>query len=216
MIAGELSDRFVAFHRSTSNQTGALGRLSGMSSRLTFISLFLIGASIALIGDAAHVQAGITEYLWDGVPVIWKSAIWFPLLVGSAIAVTAWIGSRFQLPVRRRDRSDALIGAGLILALYCLTTVVAGAPSIAANGLCWGIAVAIWLWWDDSPGALVFALIATLVGPLAEIVMVELGASRYTEAYDGLFGVAPWLMPLYFATGAVLSGIFRAFQNDAR
>lgn len=182
----------------------------------TLAQLFLIGAGIALVGDAAHVQAGITEYLWDGVPEIWKSAVWFPLLVGSAIAGTAWIGSLFSLPRSSRNRRDALIGAGLILALYCLTTVVADAAPIAANGLCWGLAVAIWLWWDDSPGALAFAVVATFVGPLAEIIMVLLGASQYTDGHDALFGVAPWLMPLYFATGAVLSGIFRAFQNAGR
>jgi hypothetical protein len=183
--------------------------------RATFLWLFLLGAGIALVGDAGHVQAGITEYLWDDVPTIWKSAIWFPLLVGSAVATTAWIGSRFDLPRTSRNRRDALIGAGLILALYCLTTVVADVASIAANGLCWGLAAAIWLWWDASMPALAFAVAAAVIGPAAEIVMVELGASQYTAAYDSLLGVAPWLMPLYFATGAVLSGIFRAFQNDA-
>lgn len=183
-----------------------------MSERATFALLFLLGAAIALIGDASHVQAGITEYLWEEVPTIWKSALWFPLLIGSAVATTGWIGARLGLPRGARSRSDAVIGAGLVLALYCLTTVVADQPSIAANGLLWGLAIAVWLWWDPSLPALSFALAATVLGPLAEIVMVELGASRYLPGYDELFGVASWLMPLYFATGAILSGIFRALQ----
>lgn len=184
-----------------------------MSDRVTFALLFLIGVVVALIGDASHVQAGITEYLWDGVPTIWKSAIWFPLLVGSAVAVTGWIGSKLDPPDSVRSRRDALVGAALILALYCLTTVVSGDPSIAANGLLWGLAIAIWLWWDPSLRALGFALAAAAIGPAAEIAMVELGASRYLPGYDDLFGVAPWLIPLYFATGAILSGIFRALQT---
>ncbi len=175
--------------------------------------LFALGAGIALVGDASHVQAGITEYLWDDVPTIWKSAIWFPLVVGSAVAIGGWLGSRFSLPRSARGRRDALIGAALVLALYCLTTVVADAPSIAANALLWALAIAIWLWWDNSLAALCFAAVAAVIGPAAEIVFVELGASRYLPGHDELFGVAPWLMPLYFATGAILSGIFRALQS---
>ncbi len=184
-----------------------------MSDRLTLACLFALGAGIALIGDASHVQAGITEYLWDDVPTIWKSAIWFPLVVGSAVAVTGWLGSRSSLPRSARTRRDALVGAALVLALYCLTTVVADAPSIASNGLLWGLAIAIWLWWDDSIGALCFALAAAVLGPAAEIVFVEAGASHYLPGHDELFGVAAWLAPLYFATGAILSGIFRALQS---
>lgn len=159
------------------------------------------------------MQAGITEYLWDGVPTVFKSALWFPFMVGGAISIGAFALSRLELARRVRDRRDALIAAGLILALYCLTTLVATSAPIAANGLCWGIAVAIWLWWDDSAPALVCALLTMVVGPTAEIVMVALGASQYLPPWDGLFGVAFWLLPLYFATGAVLSGFFHALQR---
>lgn len=188
-------------------------KLGIVGDRSTFGVLFLIGVAIALIGDAGHVDAGITEYLWDDVPNIWKSALWFPLLVGSAVAVGGLIGSRFDLPHTSRDGRDAALGALAILGLYCLTTVVADSPSIAASGLHWALAVIVWLWWDPSLGAFVFAIVASVVGPLAEIIMVELGASRYLPGHDELFGVAPWLIPLYFATGAVLSGIFRALQT---
>lgn len=184
-----------------------------MSDRSTSGVLFLLGVAIALIGDAGHVDAGITEYLWDDVPTIWKSALWFPLLVGSAVAVGGYIGSRFALPHAARTRRDAAIGALAILGIYCLTTVVADSPSIASGALLWALALIVWLWWDASLGAFVFAVVASVIGPLAEIVMVELGASRYLPGHDELFGVAPWLIPLYFATGAVLSGIFRALQT---
>ena len=174
--------------------------------------LFLIGAVLGLVGDAAHVQAGITEYLWD-LPTIWKSAIWFPLLVGGGVTLGGWVGSRVGSPARRHSRREAYIAAAAILGIYCLTTVVADAPSIAADGICWAIALVVWLWWDDSPRAFGFGVIAMLVGPAVEILAVELGASRYLPAYDEIFGVAAWLLPLYFATGAVLSGIWRALER---
>jgi hypothetical protein len=173
--------------------------------------MFAIGVVVGLVGDAAHVQAGITEYLWDGVPTIGKSAIWFPLVVGSAMAFGGWLGSRFEPQLDRSPR-DLLLASALVLGLYCLTTVVADTAPIAANGLCWGIAIAIWLWWDPSVKALIFALLTMVIGPLAEIGMVELGGSRYLPGYDELFGVAAWLMPLYFAVGAILSGAFAALS----
>ncbi|MFT4049156.1 MAG: hypothetical protein QM648_04870 [Solirubrobacterales bacterium] len=185
-----------------------------MSRRLA--ELFLIGVVIALIGDAGHVQSGITEYLWD-LPAIWKSAIWFPFLVGGGVAFGGWLGGRLGLARRAHDRRDAYIAAALVLGLYCLTSLVADAAQIPANAICWAVAVAIWLWWDASPPAFCFALAVMVIGPVAEIVMVELGASRYLPGHDQLLGVAPWLLPLYFATGAVLSGLWDALAvTDGR
>jgi hypothetical protein len=34
-------------------------------------------------------------------------------------------------------------------------------------------------------------------------VLAELGVCRYAETCDQLFGVGPWLVPLYFAFGVV-------------
>ena len=49
--------------------------------------------------------------------------------------------------------------------------------------------------------------------PLAEIVLVELGAASYAD--DSLFGVAPWLPCLYFGAGAVASGLWAAVSGHA-
>lgn len=214
VVARELGDRLVPDHRRVCKHNPSPGTaiVGEVSHRSALALLFAIGAAVGLIGDASHVQAGITEYLWSGVPTIWKSALWFPLVVGGAMAGGAWIASRLGRGAEH-DRRDVLIASALILGLYCLTTLVADAPQIAANGLLWGIALAIWLWWDPSPRALAFALITMVVGPAAEIVMVGLGASQYLAPYDGLFGVAPWLMPLYFAVGAVLSGALAALSR---
>jgi hypothetical protein len=107
-------------------------------------------------------------------------------------------------------------GAALVLALYALTAVLRGQPATVAVILTGAIAAAIWAWWDPSPGAFAIAAGAAVGGPLAEIVLVGVGAASYAADSDGLGGVAPWLPCLYFAAGAVASGLWRAIGPAAR
>jgi hypothetical protein len=65
------------------------------------------------------------------------------------------------------------------------------------------VAAAItWCVLGDAPGAVCGAVIA-VVGPAVEIVLVALGVFAYHPDADGLFGVGPFLVPLYFAFGVV-------------
>jgi hypothetical protein len=170
---------------------------------------------VGLAGDACHVASGTTEYEWDGVPAIWRSAIWFPLLVGGAVLLAAWTAERARLPaVRRRGRADVATGAVLVLALYALTAALRGEPATVSVVLTAALAVAIWSWWDPSPGALLVAAAAAVIGPLAEIGIVALGAAEYADDADGLGGVAPWLPCLYFAAGAVAARLWAAVARD--
>lgn len=82
--------------------------------------------------------------------------------------------------------------------------------------LCCAAAVVIWAWWDCSPWPAAIGLLAAVLGPAAELVIVELGGCVYADDVDGLFGVAPWLMPLYFAAGAVTSGLWQAIGSAPR
>jgi hypothetical protein len=169
---------------------------------------------VGLAGDATHVASGTTEYLWDDVPTIWKSAIWFPFFVAGGVVFAAWVAERQGLPfVRERTRADVVTGAGAVLALYALTAVLKGETETVSMVLTAAIALAIWSWWDPSPRALTVAVAAAVVGPLVEIGVVEAGAARYAEDSDGLFGVAPWLPCLYFAAGAVASQLVPAVRK---
>jgi hypothetical protein len=177
----------------------------------TAVTIAALGFVVALAGDACHVAAGATRYEWDGVPTIWRSQVWFPFLVAGAVLAAAWSGRRLGLPAARvRSRADVVLGAALVLALYALTAVVDGEPATVSVVLCGAIAMAIWAWWDPSQGAFGIALSAAVLGPLAEIVLVELGAASYAD--DALFGVAPWLPCLYFGAGAVASGLWAAVR----
>ncbi len=171
---------------------------------------------VSLAGDACHVTSGTTKYEWDGVPEIWQSAIWFPFLVAGAILAGAWLADRSPLPppVRVRRRVDVPAGAAAVLALYALTAALRGEPTTVAMVLTGAVAVAIWSWWDPSPRALALGVVGAVIGPLAEILIVEAGAASYASDVDDLGGVVPWLVCLYFAAGAVTSSLWGAIERD--
>jgi hypothetical protein len=188
-----------------------------MSTRATTFTIVLLGAAVALAGDACHVASGTTHYEWD-VPAIWRSAIWFPVLVAGGVLVLAVAGrdltARFP-PVRARTREDVLPAAAAVLALYALTAVVYDQPDTVSVVLTGAIAVVIWGVWDPSPGAALGGAVAAVTGPLAEIAIVALGAAEYGPDSDQLAGVAPWLPCLYFAAGAVAFRLWNALQTSS-
>ena len=175
--------------------------------------VFLLGFGIGLAGDACHVASGTTVYDWDGVPTLWNSAIWFPFAVGLAVLGAAEAGHRLDLPSRARTRVDVVIGAAVVLALYALTATLRGQPMTVSVVLCGAIAVAVWAWWDPTPRAFAIAAGAAVLGPIAEMLVAASGASHYASDSDALGGVAPWLPCLYFAAGAVASGILGALTG---
>jgi hypothetical protein len=194
-----------------------LARDRVLTPAATAATIAALGFVVGLAGDACHVASGTTRYEWDGVPTIWRSAVWFPFLVAGAVLLAAWSGERAGLPgMRARGRADVLTGAGVVLALYALTAVLRDEPMTVSVVLTGALAVAIWSWWDPSPGTFAIAAGAAVAGPLAEIVLVALGAASYADDADGLGGVAPWLPCLYFAAGAVAAGLWRAIARDGR
>jgi hypothetical protein len=176
------------------------------------VVVFLLGFGIGLAGDACHVASGTTAYDWDGVPTVWKSAIWFPFLVGLAVLAAAEVGHRAGLPVRPRTRTDVVVAAAAVLGLYAFTATLRGQPTTVSVVLCSAIALAIWGLWDPSPRAFWIAAGATVLGPVAEMLVSASGAAHYASDSDSLAGVAPWLPSLYFAAGAVASGVLEALS----
>ncbi len=186
------------------------------------LALFAIGAIGGLIGDAAHVQAGATTYLSDAVPFIWESALWFPIAVGLATVATGQL--RLLLgPVRPLPGIDgdgerlreAAAGIATVLAIYALTAVLADEPEGPATILVVMAAVLCLLRFGSGVPALVCGLAAAVLGPLAEILLVEAGVAEYGPSCDGLFGVALWLPALYFAFGAVVSRLTELLMAPA-
>jgi hypothetical protein len=186
-----------------------------LGTRATAAVIFVLGFVVALAGDACHVTSGTTEYEWDALPDIWQSRAWFPFLVAGSVTAGAWVAYQLGLPAGRvRPRTDVVLGAAVVLALYALTAALREDPTTVAVVLTGSVALAVWAWWDPSPGALVVALTAAILGPFAEIALVELDAAHYASDADELAGVALWLPCLYFGVGAVVSGLWAAVAQS--
>lgn len=168
--------------------------------------LFVVGGIAALIGDHCHVATGTTVYYTDAVPYIWSSPFWFPLLVGGATMSLAEL--RLHLPAVRTTMTvrQGVAGGAVVIGMYVTTALVHGAPVVPATALICVMAVITWCVLGDGPGAICGA-IAAVVGPVAEVGLVELGVFAYNPGSDGLFGVGPFLMPLYFAFGVVVASL---------
>jgi hypothetical protein len=65
------------------------------------------------------------------------------------------------------------------------------------------LAVLVVCWLADGWAAIACGLAAAIVGPLAEIAIVELDLAEYAPSADSLFGVPLWLPALYLAFGVV-------------
>jgi hypothetical protein len=167
--------------------------------------LFAAGAAGGLIGDGGNVDAGATRYIDHSVPFVWRSPIWFPVLVGLATASTGVV--RLQLgPPRPESSARIAVAAGVsVVAIYAVTSLV-GNDGSAAVALVTMLGVLSACAFADRPG-LMCGVIAMVVGPLIEIAIVHLDLSEYTNPNDALFGVGLWLPGLYLAFGVAAARI---------
>jgi hypothetical protein len=168
-------------------------------------ALFAIGAAGGLVGDAGHVQAGTTTYIDDSLPFVWESALWFPVLVGLGTASLGEIRLRLAPPRSGFDLRAGVGGIAAVIGIYALTAIVYEAPELPVIVLIATLAALVAAWLADGAPALICGLLAAAVGPVVEIVVTGADLSAYHESADGLFGVAPWLVPLYFAFGVVVA-----------
>jgi hypothetical protein len=165
--------------------------------------LFLVGAAGGLIGDAGHVQSGTTTYLDDTTPFIWRSALWFPILVGLATASLGELRLRLGPPRPGFDIRTGIAAIAAVLAIYAITGLIHDQAEEPGTVLIAMLAVLVACWLGGGHPALICGLVAAVVGPAAEIIIVELDLARYSTSADSLFGVALWLPALYFAFGLV-------------
>lgn len=166
--------------------------------------LFLLGAAASLVGDHSHVVTGTTEYFTDAVPFVWSSPIWFPVMVGAATVSLAEL--RLHLPTPRTNVTarQGLVGVAAVLGIYVTTALVHSAPPVPSMTLIVAMAAITWCALGDKP-SVVCGVLAAVIGPIVEIVLVNFGVFAYNADSDGLFGVGPWLVPLYFAFGVVVA-----------
>ncbi|MDQ2676914.1 MAG: hypothetical protein M3Y34_08905 [Actinomycetota bacterium] len=167
------------------------------------LALFGIGALGGLVGDACHVTAGTTVYLDQTFPFVWKSQLWFPFAVGLATVVIGEVRLRLGPARPGSNPVEAAAAIASVVGLYALTAVVTDEEPLAATVLIWSLAILIATRIGGGLPALACGLLAAVLGPLAEVLIVEAGLAMYSPAADGLLGVAEWLPALYFAFGVV-------------
>ena len=185
-------------------------------SATSLLILFAVGAACGLVGDAAAVNSDTTRYLdTGGVPFVWESPIFFPAMVGLA---TASIGElRLHLgPARPGDAREGLAALASVLAIYLLTSILSDEATIASMALIVCLAALVVVRFGDGRPAIICAAVAAVAGPLVEIVESEAGIFEYAENVDDLFGVAPWLVPLYFAFGVVCARLGEILSGPPR
>ena len=173
------------------------------------MSLFLLGAIASLVGDHSHVATGTTRYLFESaltsaVPFVGSSPIWFPVMVGAATVSLAEL--RLHLPDVRTTVTarQGLAGVAAVVGTYVTTALIHSAPPVPGIALVVAMATIVWCALGDKPSITCGAL-AAVVGPVVEIVLVKVGVFAYHADCDGLFGVGPWLVPLYFSFGVVVA-----------
>ncbi|MGB0875850.1 MAG: hypothetical protein ACPGXI_02200 [Mycobacterium sp.] len=113
---------------------------------------------------------------------------------------------RLHLPKPRTTVTvrQGIAGVAAVVGMYVTTALMHGAPVVPATTLICVAAIITWCALGDGPGALCGA-IAAVVGPVAEIGLLEMGVFAYNPGSDSLIGVGPFLVPLYFAFGVVVA-----------
>jgi hypothetical protein len=186
--------------------------MSAQSSQLRIgaaglAGLFVVGAAGGLVGDMCHVVSGTTRYLEDPLPYVWRSQLWFPLMVGAGTAALGWIRVRVA-----PERDAAAAGGSLrqavlmissILALYALTAIVRGEPQDVAIVIVYAVAALICASFATGPADLACGLLAALFGVTTEIILAAAGVFEYAGDVSRVAGVASWLPALYLAYGVV-------------
>lgn len=177
----------------------------------SLLTLFGIGCVCGLVGDHAAVTSGAIRYLdIGGAPSIWGSPLFFPPMVGLGTVALAELRLRLA-PPRPGTTWEGLAAIASVLGIYLLTSLLADESTSTATAFLVCLAALVLVRFGDGRPAIVCGSAAALVGPLIEIAEVRAGIFEYTANVDGLLGVGPWLVPLYFAFGVVCARLGELF-----
>lgn len=169
------------------------------------------GALLGPIGDHFHVATGVTEYLTT-VGIIWlgNSPLWFALLVGGLIGgLAAFIGVMARGEPGRAPLGLVIVSPLIVLGLYLTTSFYPWRDGGSLELLMTAAAVAMALVFDRSRLGVVVGVVAAVGATAFEFMLVQLGVFRYLPGSDELFGVAPSLLPLYFAASICAGAVGR-------
>ncbi|MET0388481.1 MAG: hypothetical protein ABW321_21095 [Polyangiales bacterium] len=174
------------------------------------VVIFATGVGVGLLGDACHIASGTTQYAATAWPVVWRSPLWFLLLCGGGVLLTAFAGYKLGLPRVPRTRPQLSAAVAAMVALYALTATMRSQTPTVSVVLTGALGATAWCLWDPSFRCLVLALGAALIATVAESCVAAAGFHRYAPDSQGPLGLAPWLPCLFFAQAVVASGLWRS------
>jgi len=176
-----------------------------------YLFVLLCGATIAPVGDHYHVATGVTEYFTDFGPVwLGNSPLWFVVLVSTFMAGLAVL----QGLVRPTDKAPSsasvvLLSPLLLLGLYLATSFYPAREGGSLEALMTAAALVTYLALDRTRAGFWIAVVVAVGATGVEIALVRFGVFRYLPQSDELWGVAPWLLPLYFAASIAVGAVGR-------
>jgi hypothetical protein len=172
--------------------------------------IFLCGATIAPLGDHFHVARGVTEYFTAFGP-IWfgESPLWFVLLVATFMASLGLLQGR--VAANDGPAASSLVFASPlgVMALYLTTSFYPWREGGSLEALVTVVAALSWVLLDRSGRGALIGIVVAVVATASEWGLVQLGVFRYLPESDELWGVAPWLLPLYFAASVAVGAVGR-------
>jgi hypothetical protein len=154
--------------------------------------------------DAFHTHSGTTVY---ARPWLFEMAIWTPPLFGAAgllVGLSYPVAERLTgtRPGRQLSWGEALAGFAVFTGLYAMSGYLPVSHGARLVVLLAG-AAGLFAWLARTWLAVALAVIAAVVGPLVEALLVHAGAFAYRE--PDMLGVALWLPALY-ACGSLAFG----------
>jgi hypothetical protein len=168
------------------------------------VLLFAFGAVGGSGLDALHVHSGTTVY---ARPWVFEMSPWVPLifgLVGLSVGVSYPLAERFTglRADRRPSWTEVSIGFAVFAGLYAMSGYLPTSNLVRLVLIALG-AAGLFLWLARTKLALALAVVAAVIGPLAESALVHAGFFAYR--YPDAMGVTMWLPALY-AGGSVAFG----------
>ncbi len=182
----------------------------GQRQRRCAAFIFLCGATIAPLGDHFHVARGVTEYFTDFGPIwLGESPLWFVLLVATFTVSLGLLQGRVAEDAGP-GTSPVVFGAPLgVMALYLATSFYPWREGGSLEALVAVVAALSWVLLDRTGRGALIGTVVALVATASEWGLVQLGVFRYLPQSDELLGVAPWLLPLYFAASVAVGAVGR-------
>ena len=170
-----------------------------------FVIPFILGSTLAPIGDYFHVVTNTTGYPMDkyglyflGIP------FWVPIqfgLAAVAIAVNSVMIDKFLKNQSRRigsnNKAHVVIGLLAFLSIYSLSGYLPDSFGIGSDFIMASIAISCWYFLDRTFVGGVFALLVGIAGTLVEMTLVKYDVFFYQAPHDQFNGVASWLPWIY-------------------